>query len=374
MPTPAALTLAAYFHDLDPVLIHLGPLAIRWYGLSYVLGFVVGYLLLSFLARRTLIALPPHRVADAMIWLIAGTIIGGRIGYALVYDQALFITFRSAPPFWDLLALHKGGMASHGGMIGLALAAWRISRGWFDPSTGLVEGRCSWREVADALSLVAPFGIFFGRIANFINGELLGAIVAAPGQSAPQPVPQPVPWWSVRFPQELVSGHAPKLDPVQAAALDALLVDVSRAQATLTGGPGLTRFQALDVLVAKAAQYRPQLEPLLSARHPSQLYQAVGEGLLVAAVVWTIAARRVRAGLVAGAWITTYGVARIVTELYRLPDAQFVVQRPLGLSRGQWLSVLMVAIGLTIITLVLRAKRTEHGPITHLGWLKRTPA
>jgi phosphatidylglycerol:prolipoprotein diacylglycerol transferase len=321
----------------------------------------VGYALLSLLARRSLIAIPHHRVPDAMLWLIGGTIVGGRVGYAIVYDPALFTGFHATPPWWDLLALHKGGMASHGGMVGLALAAWRISRGWFDRDTGLVQGRSTWPEVADALSLVAPFGIVFGRIANFINGELLGAIVARPGE--------PAPWWAVRFPQELVSGHAPALSPQQATQLDALMLQAANAAgATVGTASSLSRYALLDWIVANADKLRPQLEPLLSARHPSQLYQALGEGVLVALVVWTIAARRVRAGLVAGAWIVTYGIARIITEFYRLPDTQFAVQRPWGLSRGQWLSVGMVVIGLALIFWVLRRK---DQPARHLGWLAR---
>jgi phosphatidylglycerol:prolipoprotein diacylglycerol transferase len=359
----ALLTLGAYFHDLHPELVRLGPVVIRWYGLSYIAGFVVAYALMVWMARRGRIHLPAHRVGDAMLWLIVGTIAGGRLGYALVYDPALLTGFRSAFPYWDLLALHNGGMASHGGMVGLALAAWRIAQGFKvadgpdgGAHAGTIEGRSTLAHTSDVLCLVAPFGIFFGRLANFINGELLGRIVAMPGQ--------PAPWWAVRYPQELLSGQAPALSPEQAVALEKLVAQVAAPAPIATEGAWRA---GLERLVASAGQHRAQLEPLLSARHPSQLYQALAEGVVLALVVWAIAWRRVHAGIVTGAWLMTYGALRVLTEFWRLPDAQFAVGRPGGLSRGQWLSVAMVAVGGLVLAWAVRASRRKTDADKHLG-------
>jgi phosphatidylglycerol:prolipoprotein diacylglycerol transferase len=368
MPDPTlTFTLAAWFHTLDPIALQLGPVAIRWYGLSYVLGFIVAYIILVWLARRSLIAIPAHRVADAMLLLILGVIVGGRVGYALVYDRALLTGFSAAFPFWDLLALHKGGMASHGGMAGVALACYLIARGWKtdDPTAPHQrEGRSSLLAVGDAMALCIPFGMLFGRLANFINGELLGAIVAAPGQPAPS--------WAVRYPQELLDGrHAPALDAAQSAQLENLI----RTNAS----PGESKLQTLAYIVDHADKFRPQLEPLISARHPSQLYQALAEGVFVAVIVWFIARKPRLVGVVSAWWLMLYGVGRVITEIWRLPDAQFADPRPLGLARGQWLSVAMIIIGAIVLAWVIRRGKQLAGagsggatPLRHLGWATPT--
>jgi len=345
------MILAAYFNALDPIAVQLGPLAIRWYGLAYVLGFTGGYFLLVRLAKRGLIDLPHHRVADALLLLVLGVLLGGRLGYALVYDRGLLTGVSSSFPFWSLLAIHKGGMASHGGIAGVGVACWFISRGFRrSDNPALREGQTSFLHVTDIVSLCGPIGIFFGRLANFINGELLGQIVAGPGK--------PAPWWSVRYPQELGTAQAPALDPQQQGALTAL---VDKVASPMDGyNAGLAR------LVASAGRYRAELEPLVSARHASQLYQAVGEGLLVGVVVWLIAAKRRSPGVVTAWWLITYAVARVVTEIWRLPDAQFAQGRPMGLSRGQWLSVAMAVVGAGILLWVRR-----HAGVKRLGWAER---
>lgn len=336
----------SWFHTLDAVAFSLGPIVVRWYGLSYLAGFVAGYFLMVRLAKAGLTALPAHRVADALLLLVMGVLVGGRLGYALVYDRALLTSFSSSFPFWELLAINKGGMASHGGILGVALAAWLIARG-FKREDGTREGQSSFLATTDVMCLCGAIGIFFGRMANFINGELLGAVVSPPGQ--------PGPWWAVKYPQELLSGHAPKLSPTQQQALDALVTSASK--------PGENYDQALTHVVTHASTYKTQLEPLISARHASQLYQAAGEGLFVFALVWLIARRPRLAGVVSAWWLIAYGVMRIVTEFYRLPDTQFAVQRPWGLSRGQWLSVGMLVLGVAVLGYVMR-----RGGVKHLGW------
>ncbi len=358
-------TLATYFHDLSGVVLPIsGDFAIRWYGLSYVTGFLAAWTIWFWLSKRKLTPIPSYRVMDAVMLVILGTLLGGRLGYALVYDPKLIISVHNTFPFWDLLAINKGGMASHGGMIGLTIAAWFVARG-FKPQTpgadlSIREGSSSTLHVMDLIAFVSPFGIFLGRCANFVNGELLGAIIAKPGQ--------PAPWYAVRFPHELLGwlgpnlreahSHTPDLTFEQATSLDKLVASVQA-----TNEPWA---DALRRIVASAAKYKDQLEPLLSARHPSQLYQALAEGLILGLITWWIWAKPRKPGVVVAWWLIIYGLLRIVTEFWRLPDPQFSEGRPLGLSRGQWLSAAMVAIGIGLLIYASRRAQAKIG-----GWLSR---
>jgi phosphatidylglycerol:prolipoprotein diacylglycerol transferase len=353
-------TLAAYFHTLDPVVFPIsGDLAVRWYGLSYVVGFVFCFFMLVNLGRRGLCLIPRERVIDAMLYIMLGTMLGGRLGYALIYNPEML-----GPKFFSI---HHGGMASHGGMIGCAVACWFISRWHAQEGSRLmptITHRVPGLHVLDMLCLAGPVGLGLGRVANFVNGELLGAIVARPGE--------PGPWWSVRFPQELsgwvapgkidaATSHTPELTAAQQEQLFAL---VTRA----VGGPITdTRVwkQGLNEVIRNAGEYREQLEPLLSARHPSQVYQAVAEGLLVGAVAWGVwwfmrLRDRMIHGVVSGCAFVAYGLLRVVTEFYRLPDPQFGASaRIAGLSRGQWLSAAMVAVGVVLIIWAVRRSRAR---------------
>jgi phosphatidylglycerol:prolipoprotein diacylglycerol transferase len=326
-------SLAAWLHTLDPFALRLThDMGVRWYGLAYIGGFVAAWLILRALAKRRLILLTVDQVTDALFAVVLGTLLGGRLGYILIYDPALLWSFSNAPPWWGALAINRGGMASHGGMAGVAVACWWTAR---RSGTPLLH-------VMDCFALVAPVGILFGRLANFVNGELLGRIVAMPGESAPK--------WSVKFPQELLEGHAPTLTPEQQLALDELLTRVA--------SPGDTRYDAtrnlIDDIQNGATDLARELEPLLAARHPSQLYQAAAEGILLGAALWLLWSRPRRAGFIAAWFLLLYGVGRITTEYWRLPDAHLPVPRPGGLSYGQWLSVGMVVIGGAMLWRTLR--------------------
>ncbi|MCC6659674.1 MAG: prolipoprotein diacylglyceryl transferase [Phycisphaerales bacterium] len=350
------MTLASWLHDLSPFAVPFGGgLGIRWYGISYALGFLVGWLLLRWLSRRGATLIPPDRVGDVILYAVVGVVAGGRLGYALFYKPALFWTFSHSAPWWGLLAVNEGGMSSHGGMIGIIIAAWCIARGRTAPD-GSRSGRVPMLHVLDVLTMIGPAGLFFGRLANFVNGELLGKIVALPGQ--------PAPWWAVRFPQEYLEGMEPPLTPQQQSQLSALVAPFQRAGDSFEDAMR----RVIERLQHGDAAIRAQLEPLVSARHPSQLYQAAAEGLVVGAIVWFIA-RRPRLPGVVGCWfLISYGVLRVVTELWRLPDSN--LGRPYGLSRGQWLSVLMVAAGLVALTIIKRRGGAKVG-----GWnLPSTPA
>ncbi len=352
----AAHNLGGWMHDISPVLFNLFGLSIQWYGVSYLAGLFVAWLALRQLAKRNLVCIPLARVEDFMMMMAIGVIAGGRLGYCLFYAPDLFITFEPNIPFWGMLMINRGGMASHGGILGVMLVSWRVSRG-FKNDEGSFEGRCPPLHVMDIAAFLVPFGMLFGRIANFVNGELLGRIVALPGEVAP--------WWAVRFPQELLTGHAPDLTPEQSIQLSRL-IEAHRL-------PDEPESVAIETMISRlqngSADLAAQLEPLLAARHPSQLYQAAAEGLILGIVLWVIW-RKPRLPGVVGCWfLITYGVLRIVTEFYRLPDDQLAVQQILGLSRGQWLSVLMILAGATILTVVIRRGGPKFG-----GWASRSKA
>ena len=344
------MTLAdAWLHTLDPVVFPIaGSFAVRWYGLAYIAGFVFGWALLRWMSGRGLLALTKLQVTDLMLALILGVLVGGRLGYLLVYEPSLLTEFSSSPPWWGALAINKGGMASHGGIAGVIVATW-----WFGRRV-----KTPWLHVLDATALVAPIGLFFGRMANFVNGELLGKVVAAPGE--------PGPWWSARYPQELLTRHAPALTSAQEDRLYGLLAPYHLpGEADLV--PAMQRMlAALNRGGAGASDLVRDLPLVISARHPSQIYQAVVEGLIVLGALWIVWARPRKPGVVGCWFLIVYGLGRIATEFWRLPDDQFAVQRIAGLSRGQWLSVAMVIAGLIVLPIVSRRRVARMG-----GWLTR---
>lgn len=345
--------LGAWLHDIDPYAIRIaGDFGIRWYGLSYVLGFLAGWIALRWLQARGAALIPRERVTDAIVYAALGAVVGGRLGYIVFYEQSLLWTFSNSPPFWGVFMLGRGGMASHGGMIGVLVAGLVISRGYRDDS-GKRIGRADPFHIFDLYTLIAPFGLMFGRLANFINGELLGKVVARPGEAGP--------WWSVRFPQEIGSGHDADLRTLeQDIALDNLIRDVSL--------PNQSPSEGLDVLIQRvqsgSVEVAERLEPLLAARHPSQLYQAFAEGIVLGLVLWFVARRPRKPGVLTALFLILYGVMRIATEFVRLPDPG--VSGFLGLSRGQLLSALMILLGAAVLAW---AHKRAVPPIG--GWAKK---
>ena len=171
-------------HDLSPFIIRFSDnFGLRWYGASYVMGFIAAYLMMSWLVQRQRAGLTPEHVSDFITYVAFGTLIGGRLGYVIFYSPDLFLKFKTEIPFWGVLAVNEGGMASHGGMIGVAIAAILFAR----------KNDVSLLYLLDLCCFSAPIGIFFGRLANFINGELLG-----------RPADASLPW-AVRFPQEILN-------------------------------------------------------------------------------------------------------------------------------------------------------------------------
>ncbi len=354
--------LAAWLHNLDPVILHIsGAWAVRWYGIAYLTGFVAGWMLLRWCSKRGVTPLTYVQIGDLVLFAVAGVVVGGRLGYVLFYQPSLLWTFSGSPPWWGVLMIQKGGMASHGGMIGVILAgAWwyrRVAR----ERTAESGDRVGVLHVLDLLALACTPGLMLGRLANFINGELLGRVVALPGE--------PAPGWAVKYPQELLSGHDPAaaglMSPEAAVqrerALSELLQQVRR--------PGDDTDTAIHRLIegvqGGSRDLASRLEPLISSRHPSQLYQAAAEGLVLFVVLMLIWRRARKPGVV-GAWfLMVYGVMRILTEFVRLADIGDPLY--LGLHRGQWLSVAMVLAGAVGLWIVVRRPVPKQG-----GWATAT--
>lgn len=284
------------FPDIAPEIftITLGgfSFSLRWYALAYLAGLILGWRLIVAMMRRPALwggtpPTAPDRVDDLLTWVILGVILGGRLGFVLFYEPAYYL---SNPG--QILQVWQGGMSFHGGFAGVIVATWAWSR-----SQGVPVLR-----LADAMAVVAPIGIFFGRIANFINAELWGRPTDLP--------------WGVVFPGE-------------------------------------------------AAQTCPGIVGPC-ARHPSQLYEAGLEGLLLGLVLLVLvrAGGLRRPGLAFGVFLAGYGLARMFVELFRVADAQFITpDNPLGhvlggpvigLTMGQTLSLPMVLIGLALVAYARR--------------------
>ncbi|MEZ5883651.1 MAG: prolipoprotein diacylglyceryl transferase [Paracoccaceae bacterium] len=290
--------MAIPFPDIDPnvfVIPGLG-LPLRWYALAYIAGLVIGWRLIVGLMKRPALwggqaPMEPRAVEDLLTAVILGVVIGGRLGFVLFYQPAYYL----AHPL-DIVKVWQGGMSFHGGFLGVVLAGL-----WFCRRRGIAP-----LAVADAFALVAPVGLFFGRVANFINAELWGRPTDLP--------------WGVIFP-------------------------------------------------GQAAQDCPGVVAGLCARHPSQLYEAGLEGLLLGAVLWLLLARGalLRPGLLLGLFLAGYGLARFVVEFFRQADGQFITpENPMGhvlslggfgLSMGQILSLPMIAIGAVFVIRALRRER-----------------
>ena len=300
--------IAQYIHDLNPVALPIyGNLAVRWYGLAYLAGFVAGFLLLRNLARRSLWVLKPEKTADFIAAAaMFGVFLGGRLGYVFFYQlpEQGWSKILSDPLM--IFRVWEGGMASHGGILGLVIFTWFYAK----------KEKVTWTGLGDGLCVVAPLGLFFGRVANFINGELYGRIVEGV-------VP-----WAVRFPLSLTK----EPESVQQSAW----------QACAEIEPSLADAQSMETLISVARE-NPEvsqtLGDFLPPRHPSQIYEALLEGALLFAILWWVRTRYKNApdGLLTGLFFALYAGFRIFGEKFREPDAALVG----SLTRGQFFSLFM---------------------------------
>ena len=273
-----------FLHQIDPVAVSLGPLRVHWYGLMYLLGFLLAW----WLGRRRIRAgrLPgvdEDGFGDLLFYGLIGVIVGGRLGSVLFYD---FNTYLQNP--LQVLKVWEGGMSFHGGLIGVLVAAWLWSR----------RHRRHFFDTMDFLAPLVPPGLGFGRIGNYIGGELWGKYTRGD--------------WGVVFPSGLPEPYR-SLDPVA-------------LKAQFEAG-------ALDAY----------------ARHPSQLYQALLEGLALFGVLWWFSAKPRPRYAVSGLFALLYGGFRFLVEFVRVPDAQLGYLAFGWLTMGQVLSLPLVLLGLFLL-------------------------
>lgn len=254
------------YPNFDPVIFSLGPLAIRWYGLMYVIGFAAAWLLASKRARQAHAALKPNQVDDLLFYGMIGVIVGGRLGYALFYGLATWLD----DPLY-VFKIWEGGMSFHGGLLGVTAAIWLY---------GKKIGRGLW-QMTDFVAPIVPIGLGAGRIGNFINGELWGKETTVP--------------WSFN-----VNGRA---------------------------------------------------------LHPSQLYEALLEGLVLFVILWLFSARERPRMAVSGLFLLCYGVFRFFVEFYRVPDADKGYILFGWVTMGQILSAPMIIGGIVVLALAYRNKK-----------------
>src|SRR3984893_126255 len=295
--------LAYYLHDLDPIIFriydNIGP---RWYGLAYVLAFICGYALLSLLAKRGYADLPASRVGDFVTGCaLFGVIVGGRLGYVFFYRPEMLREPLSIFRVWE------GGMSSHGGMLGLLLFTLYYAH----------RHKISWTNLGDNLVVTAPIGLFFGRCANFINGELYGRATDVS--------------WAMQFPKELTEN----ISEAERAIVACTKID-----------PSLNSSDAIVAAVRHHPQVKEALRGILSPRHPSQTYEAFFEGIVLFAILWFVRTRmRQPNGVLTGLFFICYAIFRIIVETFREPDASLIG----GFTRGQFFSFFFAVIGLAFV-------------------------
>ena len=260
------------YPDFNPVLLKMGPLKVRWYGVMYVVAFFVAYFLLKAEVRKKAFPLDKDGVYDLLSYAALGVILGGRLGYVLVYNLPYYLSH----PL-DILAVWKGGMSFHGGFLGVIVAGWLFCR----------RRHLPFLRLADLAVLPVPIGLFMGRMGNFINGELFGRATDVP--------------WCMEFPM---------------------------------GGP--------------------------VCRHPSQLYEASMEGILLFSILFFLSRKTLPEGVLFGTFIGLYGLFRTIGEIFRQPDPQLGFL--LGpVTMGQVLSIPMILIGAAIVLTRFRVSRPPAG-------------
>lgn len=251
------------FPHIDPVALQIGPLAIRWYALAYLAGIIGGWRYALYLAKKGFSKITPLQLDDFIVWATLGIVLGGRLGYVLFYKPAYY----SAHPI-EILHLWQGGMSFHGGLLGVILAMFLFTR----------KNNIPFFRLSDLAAAVTPIGLFFGRIANFINGELYGRTTDAT--------------IGMIFPN---GGFAP--------------------------------------------------------RHPSQLYEALGEGILLFVIMQIFIfkfKKMQQPGFLSGAFLCFYAMIRFIIEFFREPDAHlgFIIEQ---ITLGQILTLPMLIMGIIVI-------------------------
>jgi len=342
--------LGIYIHHLDPFAIQFTEtFGIRWYGLAYVAGFLAAFLLLRWFVRLRASELRLDQVADFITWAaIGGVMLGGRIGYLFLYN---FEAFANNPLiFFDFLG---GGMASHGGIAGLFLFTWIYSR----------VTKLSWTGLGDNICTVAPVGLFFGRIANFVNGELYGRITdSSVAMKFPDELSETVKsnggeFW--RIPLDTLQKFTVQVKDIAPE----LKVDVENLIANArveNWSPHRAVVEKIIEVSNENPEVREQLGALLNPRHPSQLYEAAVEGLLLFIILLAVRLKwkNLYHGILTGLFFILYAIGRILCENFREPDSSMIGP----LTKGQFYSTFMIVVGAAFIAYAFKAKRRNQIP------------
>jgi phosphatidylglycerol:prolipoprotein diacylglycerol transferase len=318
-----ALLADSLLHTLDPMALRLGGgFGVRWYGISYAAGFVAAWLIMKWMSRAKRTPMSEAQVGDFLTWLIGGVLIGGRVGHVLFYDTHLLWTFTGEFPFWGLLFIHKGGMSSHGGILGVLVACW-----WWARNNAVPVG-----HVMDMASFSACPGLGFGRLANWINGELWGKPLPESMQASP-------PWWSVKYPEQMLQsgfGHAGQLAEIARgvpATSEAVMRGLQRAPIPVR--EGVAQGVPNDVLYATCyggdAGVQAKVAPLLTAYWPNNFAQALTDGVVLFALLALVWWKPRRPGVITGCFFAFYGVLRLCTEQLREADAGVFRMGPITL-------------------------------------------
>ncbi len=258
------------FPQIDPVIFHIGPLAVRWYGMMYLLGFVGGYLVMQRVARFRCLPISKELISDLLFYAVLGVVLGGRLGYALLYNPSYYL---SRP--LEIFYVWEGGMSFHGGLLGVLIVLLLFCK----------KHDLSLLMVADLAAVAVPIGLGFGRIGNFINAELWGRVTDVP--------------WGVVFPG---GGTAP--------------------------------------------------------RHPSQLYEALLEGVVLFVIIYSLHRLKVKTGVPGFCFLALYGLFRFLIEFVRQPDAHLGFLWG-GATMGQLLSLPMLLAGCVGMLILFKGKLHE---------------
>jgi len=258
------------YPQIDPIIFQIGPLAVRWYGMMYLLGFIISYFIIGHLSRRRSLGIDHDGVSDLLFYAALGVILGGRLGYTLFYKFSYYLSH----PL-EILAIWEGGMSFHGGLLGVVVSVMLFCK----------RRQLSVLLTGDILVTAAAVGLGLGRVGNFINGELWGRVTDVP--------------WGMVFPQ---AGPLP--------------------------------------------------------RHPSQLYEAFLEGLVLFVVLWLLHRKNPRPGIPFFSFFLLYGLFRFVVEFFRQPD-QHLGFLWAGATMGQLLSLPMVLVGVMGL-LAIRQGNKRH--------------
>ncbi len=350
-----------WVHNLNPFLIQFTPtFGIRWYGLAYLTGFIVGAMMMTFIAKRGRRTITPEMVTDYITYVVLGVMIGGRVGYAFFYSPDLLTDFSGKFPYWGVLKVWEGGMASHGGMIGVLVAALIFAK----------RHKLDWRHLGDLTVLGGSVGIFFGRIANFINGELFGR-ETPPGFPLAVKFPGEMYLWLKHDREKTMTDLSADLLPKMNEAVKTIGVNIEQwglcISQVRTCSSARYQVQVVINQVIEAIQNgnettRHALGAFLTPRYPSQLFEAVLEGALMFVIAFLFWKKPRKPGVVGSLWLTCYAIVRIIGEQFRLPDADIGYQL-FGLTRGQWLSLGMLVISVGLLVYTTRRKVPVIG-----GW------